>query len=79
MAAISYSSGAILEETIQAVRAILGDAMDEFTVEQAVIGVFFTGVKLNNGQGAYVSRQLRPYLTLSAAPAQPGRCLPRGN
>lgn len=51
MAAISYSSGAILEETIRGVRSALGDTINDLTVEQTVVGVFFTGVKLNNGHG----------------------------
>src|SRR5215813_10405388 len=39
----------ILEETLGAIREILGPELDGITVERAVIGLFFTGVKLNNG------------------------------
>jgi uncharacterized protein (DUF4213/DUF364 family) len=41
----------ILNETIQRVTDILGRDLDAITVERAVIGLFFTGVKLDAGQG----------------------------
>jgi uncharacterized protein (DUF4213/DUF364 family) len=40
---------AILEDTIAAVTEILGRELDAITVERAVIGLFFTGVKLTGG------------------------------
>ena len=39
----------ILRETLAAILEILGPALDNITVERAVIGLFFTGVKLSNG------------------------------
>ena len=39
----------ILAETISAIEAILGADLAQITVERAVIGLFFTGVKLSNG------------------------------
>jgi uncharacterized protein (DUF4213/DUF364 family) len=39
----------ILRETIAAIPEILGSEAQNLTVERAVIGLFFTGVKLNNG------------------------------
>jgi uncharacterized protein (DUF4213/DUF364 family) len=39
----------ILAETIAAVTDILGPELDEIAVERAVIGLFFTGVKLTTG------------------------------
>ena len=42
-------SNAILRETIAAIPKILGAELDGITVERAVIGLFFTGVKLSNG------------------------------
>jgi len=39
----------ILQETIERVGGILGPELDRITVERAVVGVFFTGVKLGNG------------------------------
>ena len=45
---------AILDETIAAVTDILGRDLDAIAVERAVIGLFFTGVKLTAGQGIAV-------------------------
>lgn len=42
-------SSAILTETISAVTDILGDELDAISVERAVVGLFFTGVKLSVG------------------------------
>jgi uncharacterized protein (DUF4213/DUF364 family) len=39
----------ILRESLAAIPEILGPALDSITVERAVIGLFFTGVKLSNG------------------------------
>ena len=39
----------ILHETLAAIPGILGPELDSITVERAVIGLFFTGVKLSNG------------------------------
>ncbi|MGH7111488.1 MAG: enolase N-terminal-like fold-containing protein, partial [Stellaceae bacterium] len=41
--------GSILGETIAAIETILGAELDAITVERAVVGLFFTGVKLANG------------------------------
>jgi uncharacterized protein (DUF4213/DUF364 family) len=42
-------SSSILGETIAMIGAIFGSELDEITIERAVVGLFFTGVKLNNG------------------------------
>jgi uncharacterized protein (DUF4213/DUF364 family) len=39
----------ILRETLAAIPEILGSELDSLTVERAVVGLFFTGVKLGNG------------------------------
>src|SRR5262249_14743851 len=39
----------ILQETIATIPEILGRELDSITVERAVVGLFFTGVKLSNG------------------------------
>ena len=39
----------ILRETLAAIPEILGPELDGLMVERAVIGLFFTGVKLSNG------------------------------
>ena len=44
----SAMPAAILAETIAAVTDILGRELDDITVERAVIGLFFTGVKLHH-------------------------------
>jgi len=44
----------ILSETITAIEAILGPDLDTVTVERAVVGLFFTGVKLTSGRSIIV-------------------------
>ena len=39
----------ILRETLEEIAEILGPELDGLTVERAVVGLFFTGVKLSNG------------------------------
>lgn len=41
--------GPILDETIAAIGKILGPDLDAIVVERVVVGLFFTGVKLDNG------------------------------
>lgn len=41
----------ILAESIDRVSEILGERMEQLTVERAVIGLFFSGVKLSDGHG----------------------------
>lgn len=41
----------IMDEAVAQCRAVLGDEIDDITVERAVVGLFFTGVKLSNGFG----------------------------
>jgi uncharacterized protein (DUF4213/DUF364 family) len=41
----------ILTETIEHVNKILGKSLDDLTVERAVFGLFFSGVKLSDGNG----------------------------
>jgi len=47
----SYQPGDILRETVASVRTLLGDALDTLIVERAVMGLFFTGIKLSDGSG----------------------------
>lgn len=44
-------SDIILRETIEHVATILGDELDTLTIERAVLGLFFSGVKLSDGHG----------------------------
>lgn len=45
------SEDILLKQTIEKVREILGDEIKDIIVERAVLGLFFTGVKLNVGEG----------------------------
>lgn len=49
----------ILTETIARIRDILGADLDRITVERAVIGLFFTGVKLDTGVTGACATPLR--------------------
>jgi len=44
-------AGDILKETMEAIQSSLGNEMETITVEKTVIGLFFTGVKLDTGEG----------------------------
>jgi uncharacterized protein (DUF4213/DUF364 family) len=46
---IQAEQTSILHETLAAIPEILGSELSYLTVERAVVGLFFTGVKLNNG------------------------------
>jgi uncharacterized protein (DUF4213/DUF364 family) len=46
---INVVQSPILTETVAAVTDILGPELDDIAVERAVIGLFFTGVKLSTG------------------------------
>lgn len=41
----------MLQEAVEEVRTRLGDSLNDITVERAVFGLFFSGVKLSTGQG----------------------------
>lgn len=43
-------TAAILRETLDILRAELGSEIETFRIERAVVGLFFTGVKLDTGQ-----------------------------
>ncbi len=43
-------TAAILRETLDILRAELGSDIEAFRIERAVVGLFFTGVKLTTGQ-----------------------------
>jgi uncharacterized protein len=46
---MEFGETTILRETLAAISEILGPELDRLTVERAVVGLFFTGVKLSNG------------------------------
>lgn len=49
----------ILTETIASIQDILGADLDRITVERAVVGLFFTGVKLDTGVTGACATPLR--------------------
>jgi len=51
--------GTILTETIDGIERMLGTDIDRICVERAVIGLFFTGVKLNTGVAGACATPLR--------------------
>lgn len=51
MNAINWRQESILKEVLDQLKILLGEAINELTIERVVFGVFFTGVKLSNGQG----------------------------
>ncbi len=50
---------AILAETIAGIEAIIGEDLDQIRIERAVIGLFFTGVKLDAGVAGACATPLR--------------------
>ena len=44
-------SNPLLMKTVDRLRSMLGPEMDLLTIERAVIGIFFSGIKLSNGEG----------------------------
>ena len=49
----------ILAETVAGIQRVLGDDLDRIVVERAVVGLFFTGVKLNTGIAGACATPLR--------------------
>lgn len=49
----------ILEETVQLVKDMLSDEIDEIKVERAVIGIFFSGVVLNTGSSGICATPIK--------------------
>ncbi len=51
MNGLTYEPGDILRETTEEIRDTLDSALHNLVVERCVVGLFFTGVKLNSGEG----------------------------
>ena len=51
--------GAILAEAAAQVREVLGPRLDELAVERAVLGLFFSGVELNDGSAGLCATPLK--------------------
>ncbi len=70
-AAADHRRGGVLAETVAALSSILGEELDRLTVERAVIGPFFTAVKLNNGAGGACHTPQRPLIRSDGCAALP--------
>jgi uncharacterized protein len=64
----------ILRETLEEIAEILGRDLERITVERAVVGLFFTGVKLSNGIAGACATPIRRSRRRFAAPARQWRC-----
>jgi len=63
----------ILEETADLVKEKTGEAFDHLTIEKAVIGLFFTGVKLSNGAGGLCYTPIKSIPKAVCCPSSAGR------
>jgi uncharacterized protein len=63
----------ILEEAANIVKHTLGDDFDGITVEKAVIGLFFTGVKLSTGAGGMCYTPIKDIPQAVCCPNSAGR------
>ena len=60
----------ILEETISEIKEIMGQELDSIYVERVVFGLFFTGVKLSNGEGVLSYTPLKALSGVVCCPSQ---------
>ncbi|MEW6265251.1 MAG: DUF364 domain-containing protein [Thermodesulfobacteriota bacterium] len=63
----------ILEEAAALVKERLGGGMDDLTVARLVIGLFFTGVKLSNGQAGVCYTPVKEIPSAVCCPSSVGR------
>ena len=70
--------GSILQEIAQDVRARLGSRLDTLTVERAVMGLFFTGVKLSDGSGGICATLNRDVPDAVCCPSSSAQVHPPG-
>jgi uncharacterized protein (DUF4213/DUF364 family) len=57
--AADFAPGAILRDTAGEIRRALGDDCGGLVVEEAVLGLFFTGVRLSDGQGGICATPIK--------------------
>lgn len=80
---MSQSKGTLLEQCVEQVRQEMGDRLQNLTVDRAVLGLFFSGVKLSSGYGGVcftpVKEMPEAVCCPSSARAMPyaGRLAPR--
>ncbi|MCG8531804.1 MAG: DUF364 domain-containing protein [Desulfovibrionales bacterium] len=63
----------ILEDTAALVRDRLGDTYGSLTLEDVVVGLFFTGVKLSNGKGGICYTPVKDIPKAVCCPSSAGR------
>jgi uncharacterized protein (DUF4213/DUF364 family) len=63
----------ILDDAAQLVEEKLGDEFENLTVEQLVVGLFFTGVKLSNGAGGICFTPIKDIPDAVCCPSSAGR------
>lgn len=52
-------SNPILDESVQMVRDLLGSGLDSITIDRAVLGLFFSGVKLSTGEAGLCATPIK--------------------
>ena len=65
----------ILTETAQIVQERLGEAFHHLTLEEVVLGIFFTGVKLSNGFGGLSYTPVKDIPEAVCCPSSAGRIM----
>lgn len=63
----------ILDEAAQLAKERLGDLFEDLTIERAVVGLFFTGVKLSNGAGGVCFTPIKEIPEAVCCPSSAGR------
>lgn len=64
---------AVLEETAELIMHKMGGDVDRITIEKLVIGLFFTGVKLSNGNGGVCFTPVKDIPQAVCCPSSAGR------
>jgi uncharacterized protein len=63
----------ILEETAALVKDKIGEDFQNLTIEKAIVGLFFTGVKLSNGAGGLCYTPIKEIPQAVCCPSSAGR------
>lgn len=71
--------GSVLTETVRALSSILGEEMNTLVVERAVVGQFFTAVKLNNGSTGACHSPAKALITSECCASLPKSVLLAGH
>ena len=63
------AAGSILRDSVEEVRGILGNRIDGLKVERAVVWVFFSGVKLDDGAGGVCATPAKLFSDAACCPS----------